>query len=194
MKKSLFACLALAALAMAAPERSHAQVFTPTFQAPRSSSDVGIYLSDIGDFGLEGIFRRSMGTYDLGLRVGVADFDGASLLLGADLRSPLRTNTAPLDMAITAGAQAVLGDVDGVGFQMGLSIGHTFVAPELSITPYIHPRVALVDRLGRSDDKFDLDLLADVGFDVAFSPSLTLRLGVGLADRGADWGIGLSWR
>jgi len=194
MKKALFAGFALAALALVAPARSEAQVFTPTFQAPRSSSDVGIYLSDIGDFGLEGIFRRNLGTYDLGLRLGVADFDGASLLLGADLRSPLHMGTAPIDMAVTAGAQAVLGDVDGAGFQMGLSIGHTFVAPDLSITPYFHPRLALLAPLGRSDDDLDLDLLADIGFDVAFSRSLTLRLGVGFVDRGADWGIGLSWR
>lgn len=194
MKKALFAGLALAALSFIAPAQSHAQVFTPTFQAPRTSSDIGIYLSDIGDFGLEGIFRRNLGSYDLGLRLGVADFDGASLLVGADLRSPLHMGTAPIDMSVTAGAQAVLGEVDGAGFQLGLSLGHTFVAPELSITPYIHPRLALLTPLGRTDDDLDLDLLADIGFDVAFSHSLTLRLGVGLADRGADWGIGLSWR
>jgi hypothetical protein len=194
MKKALFAGLALAAFSFFAPGKSHAQVFTPTFQAPRTSNDIGVYLSDIGDFGVEGILRRNFGTYDLGLRLGVASFDGASLLLGADLRSPLHMGTAPIDMSVTAGAQAVLGDVDGAGFQMGLSIGHTFVAPELSITPYIHPRLALLTPLGRRDDKLDLDLLADIGFDVAFSRSLTLRLGVGLADRGADWGIGLAWR
>ena len=41
-----------------------AQVFTPTFMAPRSSSDVGIYLSDgPGDFSVEGIWRRRFGRF-----------------------------------------------------------------------------------------------------------------------------------
>jgi hypothetical protein len=187
--------LGLAAGLLATGTPAAAQVFTPTFLAPRASSDAGIYLSDgPGEFALEGIFRRGFGGYDLGFRVGLADTRDATLLLGGELRSPLRAGTAPLDLALTAGAQALLGDVDAVGVQGGLSIGHTFVPGEITFTPYLHPRIALVDGLGVDDD-FDLELLADLGLDLAFRSGLALRIGIALDDEaGGDWGVGLVWR
>lgn len=170
-----------------------AQVFTPTFMAPRSSSDVGIYLSDgPGDFSVEGIWRRSFGGYDLGFRVGVADMDDVAILVSGELRNPIALG-APLDLAITGAAQGAFGDRSAGGFVLGLSIGHTFASPELALTPYLHPRIGLVKGFRRSDE-FDLDLLADLGFDLRISPRLDLRLGIGLVDRGADWGVGFAWR
>lgn len=171
-----------------------AQVFTPTFQPPRGGGNLGLYLSDLegGDFALEGIFRQGGRPYDLGFRIGVADVgDDAGLMLGADLRNPLALGTAPLDFAFTLGAQGIFGDASGFGFQGGLSIGSTFRGQGFNFTPYIHPRLALVNDL-RGNDNLNLDVLADVGFDFAF-PNLVFRVGVNLG-AGSDWGIGVAFR
>ncbi|HEX6749791.1 MAG TPA: hypothetical protein VF092_21040 [Longimicrobium sp.] len=191
MKKLAYACAAAAALLSAVP--AAAQVFTPTFQSTRRGSDIGIYLSDgPGDLAVEGIWRRGFGTGDLGLRLGFADVGDGDVLVGADWRQPLNLQTAPIDLALTFGAQGAFGDVSGIGGQVGVAFGHTFAEPGLAITPYIHPRVAVVSALSDDGDA-ELDVLADIGADFDFSPSLSLRVGVNLGD-GADWGIGLAWR
>lgn len=191
-KSSRSVLILLAAVAWTAGD-AVAQVFTPTFMAPRSSSDVGLYLSDgPGDFSMEGIWRRAAGGFDLGFRVGVADMGDVAFMAGAELRNPLAVG-APLDLAVTGSAQGVFGpDIPGgAGFLLGLSLGHTFVSPGLSFTPYLHPRVGPVQSLGRD---FELDLLADFGFDVRIGNSLDLRFGVGFADSSPDFGVGLAWR
>lgn len=196
MKRLLLCVLAAGSLAAVA-EPASAQIFTPTYQAPRSSSDRGIYLADgPGKFAIEGILRRGYGGYDVGLRGGIADTQDLSVLLGADLRNPLTAGTAPIDLAITAGIQALLlGDARGLGLQGGLSIGHTFVPAGggFNLTPYIHPRVALVD-WGAPADGFDAELVADVGLDFAMRSGLLFRLGISISDLSSDWGIGLAWR
>lgn len=176
-----------AAMLLGAP--ASAQVFTPTFQAPIQSNDVGIYLVDFGDLGVEGVLRRNMGGGDLGLRAGFADADDSNIfLLGIDYRSPLSiSGTEPLAIAWTLGGQAALGDAEGIGVQGGLSVGYAFRSPELTVTPYIHPRLAFVN----VDDDGDFEVLGDVGLDVAVSRTLELRFGANLGD-GADWGIGLA--
>jgi hypothetical protein len=172
---------------------AQAQVFTPTYMAPRAASDVGIYLADgPGSFAIEGIWRSSYGGYDLGLRGGLADTEDVSILIGGEYRNPISAG-APLDLAFTGHAQGLLSD-DGsaAGFLAGLSIGHTFVSSELSFTPYLHPRAGLVTGFG--DDDLELELLADFGFDLRFSPSMELRFAISFEDQGADWGIGFAWR
>jgi hypothetical protein len=192
MKKLSLAAVSALAMGMAAAP-AHAQVFTPTFQSTERSNDIGLYLSDgPGDLAVEGIWRRGFGTGDLGLRAGFADLGDGELMLGADWRQPLALGTQPVDVALTFGGQAVLGDVDGIGGQVGLALGHTFVEQGLHVTPYVHPRVALVSAIGNGSDA-KLDVLADLGADFRFAPNLVLRLGVNLGD-GADWGIGLAWR
>jgi len=187
---------AVAALAVTT-QAAGAQVFTPTYLAPRQSSDLGVYVSDgPGELAIEGIWRRALGGGSgLGLRAGFADAnDGNAFLLGIDYRNPLSlAGTAPVDLALTLGGQAVLGDLEGFGAQIGLSLGYTFTAPELTVTPYIHPRLAVISVDAGGDDEADLEPLADVGVDLGFSPNLSLRFGVNLGD-GADWGIGLAWR
>lgn len=174
---------------------AEAQIFTPTFLGPRASSDVGVYLSDgPGDLAVEGIWRRGFGGYDLGLRVGIADTDpDAAVLVGGELRSPLRLGGAPLDAALTGGVQAVIGDRDGLGAQLGLALGRTFAGAPFSISPYLHPRIAVVNALGEGDES-DLELLADLGVDFGFSPNLVLRLGIAFEQPGAGLGVGLAWR
>jgi len=189
---------AAAAVLAVSAQAAGAQVFTPTYLAPRVSSDLGVYVSDgPGDLAVEGIWRRALaGGSGIGLRAGFADADGGSaLLLGIDYRNPLSlAGTAPLDLALTLGAQGALGDLDAIGAQVGLSIGYTFNTPEVTVTPYVHPRLAFVNvDTGNGDDESEIDPRADLGIDVGFAPNLSLRFGANLGD-GADWGIGLAWR
>jgi hypothetical protein len=184
-----------AALTLGAAPAVQAQVFTPTYMAPRLESSLGVYLADFGDLAVEGIWRGGFGGYNLGLRGGIADADDATgILLGGELRYPLSLQTAPLDLAFTSGIQGVLGDFEALGVQAGLSIGHTFVpdAGGLSITPYIHPRIGYVDPGETADG--DLELMADLGFDLDFAPNLSLRFGAVFSDPGAEWGLGIAWR
>lgn len=188
----LWAVLAAAAVAMS-PTRALAQVFTPTYLAPRISNDVGVYLSEgPGDLAAEGILRRNFGGTMLGLRLGIADLGDTHLTIGGDVYSPL-SGMAPVSLGITAGAQAVVGDLNAVGFSVGASLGYPFVSPGLVITPYVHPRLGIVNGFGQGDE-FDTELLADFGVNLDFNPRLSLRLGIGLADATPDWGIGLAWR
>ena len=193
MKKCI-ATIAVVLIAMAVFEqKAEAQVFTPTFMAPRQSSDIGLYLNDgPGEFSIEGILRRGFGAYDLGVRLGLADTEDLTILVGGELRHPV-AQTAPIDLAVTGHAQGAFGDASAAGFLLGLSLGYTFVAPGIAFTPYLHPRVGGVESF-RGDD-FDLELLADLGFDLRFSQSLDVRLGITFEDEhGAEFGIGLAWR
>ena len=193
MKKGTFVAAAVAVMALGGAAEAGAQVFTLPFQPPRISNDVGVYVNDgPGDLAIEGILRRGA----LGLRVGFADVaDGGALLAGIDYRSPLRlAGTAPVDLALTLGGQAMLGDADGFGAQVGLSLGYTFTSPELTVTPYLHPRLAVVKLdTGAEDDEAELEALADLGIDLGFSPNLALRFGANLGE-GANWAVGLAWR
>jgi hypothetical protein len=193
MKKFSFAgFIALAGLVMAAAP-ARAQVFTPTFQSTERGSDIGLYLSDgPGSLAVEGIWRRGFGTGDLGLRAGFADLGNGELLLGADWRQPLALGTQPVDVALTFGAQAAVGDVDVLGAQVGLVFGHTFVEEGLHVTPYVHPRLAVAGDFGDQGGS-RVNVLADVGADFRFAPNLALRVGIGLGDF-SNWGIGLAWR
>jgi hypothetical protein len=165
-----------------------AQVFTPSYQSPVVMNDLGIYLSDSpGDMALEGIWRSG----PVGLRLGYVDADPDGLIsLGGEVRVPV---TAPIDIAFTAGAQGLIGDVDALGLQAGLSIGKRFVNPGVALTPYIHPRIALIDGFA-TDDDLESELLAELGLDAEFSQNLILRLSLGLSDDSPDVGIGLAWR
>lgn len=192
MSKCLARSVVLAtAIQLSVAATADAQVFTPSYLAPRQSSDVGVYLSDgPGSFAAEGIWRRSMGEFDFGLRAGVADADEISFMIGADYRNPLPLG-APLDISVTGGAQAILGDLSALGVAAGLSAGHTFSMPGLSFTPYLHPQIGLVEG---GDDELELDLLADFGLDIHAGPRLDLRFGFGLDAPQSNWGVGFTWR
>lgn len=191
MKKRSLALGAAALLAALVAPAAEAQVFTPTYMSPMGLSDLGIYVSDgPGDLTLEGIWRGG----PLGLRVGFVDSDVDDLLsLGGEFRSPIALQGAPIGLAFVAGAQGLLGDNSAVGLQAGVSAGYRFVQPGFGLTPYIHPRIALIDGFGPDDD-FEAEVLADVGVDLELPNRIVFRLGVGLSDETADWGLGLAWR
>jgi hypothetical protein len=188
VKKTWILPAAVAGALAASAGTADAQVFTPSYQAPVVMNDLGIYLSDgPGDMALEGIWRSG----PLGLRVGFVDAADDLLSLGGEVRMPLEST--PVDVAFTAAAQGIIGDFDAIGVQGGLSIGKRFVNPGVALTPYIHPRIALIDGFA-TDDDFEAELLADLGLDAEFSSNLILRLSIGLSDESPDVGIGLAWR
>lgn len=198
MKHIRFAA-ALALPAALLSGTAQAQVFTPTFMSPTPANDFGVYVSDIGDLGIEGIWRRVSRGGDIGLRAGYADKGDGALLLGIELRNPVVLAGAPIGLAFTAGAQGVIGDQPQVGGQVGFTAGQALDAGNFTVTPYIHPRLAVLADLGSDDDGLDdddeveLDVLADAGADIAFTSGVSLRLGFNLG-AGADWGLGLAWR
>lgn len=190
--------LALAAALTAAP--AQAQVFTTPFQSPIPSSDVGIYVSNLGGGAVEGIWRRpSRGGSDLGIRAGFADLGDGALTVGIEARNPVVLAGAPIGLAFTAAGQGVIGDgTTLLGGQVGFTAGQRIPAGTFTVTPYIHPRLALLTNLAgndgvEGDDEFELDVLADFGADLDFANGISLRLDFNLAD-GANWGVGLAWR
>lgn len=189
-RAGLLALVGLGLLAGRAP----AQVFTPSYMAPRSEADIGVYLNDhLGGISIEGIWRQRRAHFDLGLRAGLADVgDGLGLLIGAEYRNPLALAADPLLVAATGGAQAYVGEGAGFAVQAGLSVGGVLPVPEVPLIAYLHPRIALGG--GDLSDGADLSLLADLGIDGQLRPDLSLRLNVAFGAPAAQWGIGLAWR
>ena len=185
--------------ALLAAGSAQAQVYTPPFLSPTPTSDFGVYVSDLGDVAVEGIWRRLSRGGDIGLRAGYADTGEGALLLGIELRNPVVLAGAPIGLAFTAGAQGLIGDNPRLGGQVGFVAGQALPAGTFTVTPYIHPRLALVASPGNDDnglqeeDEVDLDVRADIGADFDFASNVSLRLGINLAE-GASWGLGLAWR
>jgi hypothetical protein len=192
MKRNLL--LALGFLLLHAGGLS-AQVFTPSFLPPQRSEGVGAYLSGgVGSedgFAIEGIARRSYGPIDLGLRAGVADLDGAALLIGIEYRNPLPGIwDLPVDLAVTGGAQGLIGHHGGPAVAAGITGGHEFVVPGAVIDPYVNPRIALFERAGSS---LRLAPQVELGADVTAASPLRFHIGIGLGAETANLGFGLSW-
>jgi hypothetical protein len=178
------------ALAMLVATSAQAQVFTPTFTSPRMVNEVAVNLNDgPGDLGVEGMWRGG----PIGLRVGYVDWRGGLLSIGGEYRNPLPMAGAPLGLGFTLGAQALFGDDNALGFQGGLTAGHTFMGQGLAFTPYIHPRIGLINHPGGSDN-FEIEVLAEVGFDIEFWTNLLLHFGASLDGVGSNWGVSLGWR
>ena len=167
-----------------------AQVFTPTYSSPRLVNEIGVHASqNPGNVTLEGIWRGG----PLGLRLGFVNGTNDLISVGGELRNPIRIPGAPLGLAFTAGAQALVGDVNALGVQAGVSAGYTFVGSGMALTPYIHPRVGLINHLGGTED-LEFEVLADVGADLEFWNNLLVRIGFSLDEDSENWGFGIGWR
>jgi hypothetical protein len=192
------AALALPAALLAGT--AQAQVFSPPFMSPTPTSDFGVYVSDVGDLAVEGIWRRISRGGDVGVRAGYADRGDGALLLGLELRNPVVLAGAPIGLAFTAGGQGVIGEDPLVGGQVGFTAGQALPAGTFTVTPYIHPRFAVLaslrddDDAVEDDDEIELDVLADIGADVEFASGVSLRIDFNLSGPGAAWGLGLAWR
>lgn len=187
MRTRIFSWVAVVSSLVVAAH-AEAQIFTPSYMSPVPMNELGLYVSD--DDAVEGLLRG--GAY--GLRVGYVDEAGGLLSLGGELRSPMAFAGAPLALALTAGAQGLFGDVDLLGLQAGISAGQRFVASGAAFTPYVHPRLGLIDSGLSGGNDFDLEGLLDVGLDVEFNRYLIARVNIGLAGPSPDWGLGLSLR
>jgi hypothetical protein len=178
-------------LGMVAP--AQAQIFTPTFMSPQRLDEMGLYLNQgPGSLSVEGLWRRNLGDFDLGVRGGVAGLGGVTLLVGAEFRTPYLLPEVPLQTAFTGGVQAAIGDGGAAGVQGGLTIGLPVAAPDFTLVPYIHPRLAILSPFGA--DGVQIDPLADLGFDFIVQPNLVIRFAIGLGRGASDWGLGVSWR
>lgn len=184
---------ALAAAALLAASPAAAQVFTPTFMSPIPRNDFGVYVSSLHDIAIEGLWERhARGGSGMGLRAGYTDWGEGSLLLGLQVVNPVALAGAPIGLAFTASGQAVVGGENGVGGQVGFTAGGALPATSLTITPYIHPRLAVVSWPGR-EENLSLRVLADFGVDLDFLSGMAIRVGANLGD-GASIGVGVAWR
>lgn len=179
---------------------AQAQVFSPPFMSPTPASDFGVYISDVGDLAVEGIWRRISRGGDIGLRAGYADRGDGALMVGIELRNPVALAGAPIGLAFTAGGQGIIGEDPLIGGQVGFTAGQALPAGTFTVTPYIHPRLAVHasprddNDAVEDDDEIELDVLADIGADVQFASGVSLRIDFNLSGPEAAWGLGLAWR
>lgn len=194
---ALFGAAVLCA-GIAGPVR--AQVFTPTLVVPAAPAPFigGALSAGIGrddGFALEGILRRPFGEYQLGVRAGLVDADGLAVLLGLEYANPLELPqlALPFQVSVTGAAQAAVGGRSGLGVSAGATLGRAFEVEEVTITPYLHPRVAVLDGI-TPGESLALALLLEGGADFAFAPGLNLHVALGVGREAANLGVGLSWR
>lgn len=194
---------------------------TPAFHPPYGEDGGTLYLffpNEVSDVGAAGTWRKSGEVLDLGLRGGVsASGEEVAVLAGLDVKNELVAATPrfPLDVAWVGGVgvsgvpetETVL-----VRLPLGFTVGRRFSnpdpeggsGPELSLTPYVYPRVALdftfrrgttgpaLDALGGAGagDETDLRFDVDLGFDARFAAEWRLRVAVTL---GHDEAVGLGF-
>jgi hypothetical protein len=186
-------------MAMAAPAAGQ-HWESPTFFSPHLRADLGAYLvnPDGGDLGAIGIWRQTAGI-NLGVRGGIGGRDNdRTVLVGAELFGPLSPEgMRGVELAWITGIGASINGVTALRIPVGISIGTT-LGSNIQFTPYAHPRVALDvvtfergDGEDETDTEFNFDV--DVGADVAFTPSIVLRVGATLGDRDV-FGVGLGFR
>lgn len=181
----------LAALLLATDAR--AQWDAPSFLPPRPGDDIGIYLSSIEGFGLQGIWRQQ-GNMNLGLRIGYIDKAGGQVLVAAETWGRLMEADVdlPVDVTWTLGAGAVFNGGTDLEVPAGLSIGRVLDMEPLTLQIYAHPRLALFFR-SQLEDELDLDGLFDLGLDAVLNENLKLRFGATLGQEDA-LGIGVAYR
>ena len=111
------------------------------------------------------------------------------LLIGGTFAHQLVTATQsmPLDMLLTAGANLAVGDpFTLLRLPLGVSVGHQFqLDGGMAITPYVHPRLTY-DRCGDcaidGGAESDLAVDFDLGMDFRFTPQLSARLSATLGN------------
>jgi hypothetical protein len=186
--------LALAGLAFCFAAEAQAQWSAPAFLPPQPGDDIGIYLSSVGNFGIQGIWRQH-GNLNLGVRGGYIDSDTHGGVVVAAESWGLLFRAAqglPVDMAWTVGVGAVFNSGTSLEVPVGVSIGRTVPLAGLAVQLFGHPRIALVFAAGDEvEDETDVAGLFDLGADVATMGGLKLRLSTTLG-RFEALGLGVS--
>jgi len=202
----ILARVAALAAAVALPVAdAAAQTFHPSFQLPRTvQREYNAAISD-GDGNTaflfqwqEGMTGASAFRFDAGLM----DIEGADVqfLLGATYLRQLNNAgpDVPLDLLLTIGGHALLGDLVALEVPVGISVGRRFpLDGAFALTPYVHPRAALqyCNECDAGDSETDLGLAFDLGVDFEVSQRLSLRGALMIGSDDADAiGLGLAWR
>ena len=194
-----------AAVALPAADAA-AQSLHPSFQLPRTvQREYNAAIAD-GDGTTAFLFQWHEGlTSASGFRFdgGLLDIDESDVhfLLGATYQRQLNNagTEVPLDLLLTVGGQAVLGDLVALEVPVGVSIGRRFpLDGAFALTPYAHPRVALqyCNECGADGDSdTDLGIGVDFGVDFEISTRMSLRGAFMIGSDDAEAiGIGLAWR
>lgn len=182
----------------------------PAMQMP-SASERDYTASIVGGGGTTLLFQWREGAgrgLHFSLDAGLADPKGRRdplLFFGGGLAKELlrATRDQPLDLLFTAGAGGAFGGNASVfRVPVGVSIGHTFgLDQEMSITPFVHPRVSL-DACGRCRRDNEGDVTASLNFDLGANWQVTRQFAVRVAASftGSDvvgtdetLGVGFSW-
>ncbi len=202
--RKLVRAAAVAALIGVVPAlEAGAQLNYPAFQPPRTIAREYNFAVADADGATALLFQWREGwspISQLGLDAGIIDIDGSDvhLLIGGNYARQLAraSNDLPLDLLLTVGANAIVGDHFWLDIPVGISLGHRFpLEGGLAITPYLHPRVGLEYVRVNDNSDTDLGVAFDLGVDFEVSPRLSIRgtFMFGSDDRDAI-GIGLAWR
>ncbi|MGQ0715445.1 MAG: hypothetical protein ACT4PJ_17235 [Gemmatimonadaceae bacterium] len=203
-----FACSVISAASAAAQGWNY-----PSFRHPQIvSREFNFALADGGDAGTSLLFqwREGFGVgTELNFDVGFADPDvGDSRFIaggGFGRRLTRATTEMPLDILLTAGLYAAIGDETVWRVPVGISLGHRFpLEGAMAVTPYVHPRVS-IDFCSNCfgpptfDDDTDLSISFDLGVDLELSRLLSLRFsalfaGGDLFGEEDGFGISLAWK
>lgn len=202
------------ALLFFAPSFALGQSFdAPAFHPPRGEDDLGLYVvfpNEVTDVGAAATFRKSGADVDLGFRGAAYELSGSlALAAGVDVKNQLVAAgpTAPVDVAWVTGV-GVSGvpdrDVAQVRIPLGFSVGRTLGGGDVSLTPYVYPRLALDFSFrpegrrvggplgaGRAGDDSRLHGDVDLGFDAVFVPGWKFRFALTLGHNEAV-GAGIS--
>ena len=184
--------------------RAEAQIAweTPMLIGPGAPGGFGIHLMEPwpgSELAVLGTYRTSPVPVGLGFRLGLGEEADGDLAVfgGADVAGSLMraTEEVPIDVLWFAGAGLGIGGDVLLSFPLGLSVGAILDADQVRFAPYVAPRVVLDACLGDDDppgpgacfrgDDLDLDVAADLGLDLSFSPRWTIRFAATLGDREA---------
>ncbi len=199
---TLAGAAALAAAVAFPVAEAAAQSLNPAFQAPRTvQREYNAAIAD-GDGTTMFLFQWHEGmTSASGFRFdgGLVDFDGGDVhfLIGATYLRQLNNagQDVPVDLLLTAGGQALLGDVTAFELPVGISVGRRFpLEGGFALTPFAHPRVSL-QYCNDCADETDLGIAVDFGVDFEISSRMSIRGAFMIGSDDADAiGIGLAWR
>jgi hypothetical protein len=209
--RALWRAAVAVAFAVAVPAAARAQAYgNPSFQPPTvTSREYNFGVAGVGNGGGSALifqWREGMSVDNqLSFEGGFASPSGegadAALFVGGQFAHQLARSTAdvPFDMLFTLGAGiAFNGDFSVLQVPVGLSIGHRFpLEGGMAITPYAHPRVAIVGCSGCGDDNSALGVSFDLGGNFEINRQFALRASTKVGSNaylsGNSFGLSLAW-
>jgi hypothetical protein len=179
----------------------------PSFNTPYGEDGGGIYfvLQDFDDPGVVATWRWASSVLDVGLRGGLIDTrSDLGLLAGLDLKNEFvrRSDEFPFDVAWVSGVGIGWVPDDDTGIlrvPFGISVGREveLEGSSSSLTPYVHPRLALDVRFlpdvpGADDTDTSLGFDIDFGVDWQWRDGYALRFALTVG-RNEAFGVGLAF-